>query len=168
MSNTWKVSLATVLVVAVALVGVSTVFADDTPPPPYDRGPFGPGYQHGPGMGYGGGILSEYADIMHKAVSDFLGINESELEAAMEEGETPFSLAVDSDADLEKLRDVMEEARADMIEAALADGAIDDELADWLQNRAGGPGMFGGFGEGHCDGSGPMMGAGPGGWGRGR
>ncbi len=168
MGNFWKVSLAAVLVAVVGLVGVGTAFAyGETPPPPYERGPFGPGHRHGLGIGDGGGILSAYADIMHEAVSDFLGIRDSALEAAMEEGETAFSLAADLGADPDDLREVMAEARAEMIEAALADDAISEDRAEWLQSRLGGPGMFRGFGQGHCDGSGPM-GVGPGSWGRGR
>lgn len=152
MSRYLKFSLIAALGVAMIFVGAGAVSAQgETPPSAPGWGPHGP--HHGYGFGHGTGIMAEYADIMHEAVADLLGISESALEEAMGEGQSMFSLAAERGVDLDELREVMADARAEMLDSAVADGVISAERAEWM-----GEGMGAGKGGrnrgGMCDGFG--------------
>lgn len=140
---------ALALVVVFAGVGVAAAQEGDPPFAP-PAGGFGP--HHGQGFGPGMGLLADYSDIIHEAIADALGISVSDFEAAIEEGETPFSLAQEYDVDLDELRVAMDEARAEALEQAVEDGVISEEQAEWMEQAPRGHGpMMGG-----CDGDGPM------------
>jgi hypothetical protein len=148
MMNTWIKGLVVLaLVAAIGVLGVGAVSAQGDEPP---VGPWGPMY-----AGDGPGLLAAYDDIMHQALADALGISLAEFEAARDDGIRLPELAEANDVELEELWQVMDEARTEAIEQALADGAITEEQAEWLAER--GMGMrFGGMGRGACDGSGPL------------
>lgn len=153
MKGMLKSALVVGLVAVVASVGVVAASAQGEGPGPGDReGPLGQRPIWGPGSHMG--PLSDYADIVHEAVAEALGMTQSAFEQAIADGETLFSLAQEKDLDLDELREIMLEARAEAVEQALADGAITEEQAEWLQSRPRGP--MGGIGGGaECDGSGP-------------
>lgn len=157
-----KVALAAVFLSALAFAGVGAVQAHgETPPPPSQPGPMGPG--HGPGSKEGRGMLGEYADIMHEAIAEVLGISEAAFEQARVEGETLLELAREHEVEFEELRAAIQTARGEMIEAALEDGAISAEQAEWFSSRPAGAGPRGGRQIGPCHRSGPW-GHGPGTW----
>ena len=145
-----KGSIVLVLLAAIGVVGVSVVSAQGDEPP---VGPWGPMY-----FGDGPGLLAEYDGIIHQALADALGISLSELEAARQDGVRLPELAEANGVDLEDLWQVMDEARAEAVEQALADGAITEEQAEWLTERGGL--RFGGMRQGDCDGRG-RLGEGP-------
>lgn len=148
----WLGLVAGVLVVG-AGIGVSAVYAQEEPPfpTPSEGGPWG----RGPMYGHGLGFLGEYRDIMHEALAEALDLSVEELVAAREDGTTLFELAEQQGVEMETLWSVMDDARAEMIDQALADGVITEEQADWMSER-GGPGPGHHFGS--CDGSGPRGG----------
>lgn len=152
MRTALKGMLVVGLVAAVAMAGAVAASAQgEGPGPGYGEGPRGQMPPRGPRTN--GGLLSEYSDILHEAIADALGITETAFEQAIEGGETPFSLAREYDVDFAQLHEVMIEARAEMIEQALADEVITEEQAEWLQSRPRGP-RGGARTWGRCDGSG--------------
>lgn len=84
------------------------------------------------GIRPGGGRLHEY---FLKALAEELGMSREELEAKLAEGETLRSLARDRGLDSEALRELWLRARDKALEAAVADGVIAQEQADWLRQR---------------------------------
>jgi len=142
-----KVGLPVALVGVIALAGATAAFAQaETPQPPFAG--------RGAGRGPAGGLLADYAEIVHENLAYALGLSPSEFEAARAEGTTLAALAAEQGVSLEDLREIMQEARAEMIAQALADGVVTQEQADWmLQRGAMGPGP--GNGQGLCDGTGP-------------
>lgn len=153
MKEVWKAPLIATLVAVAALIGVVAVSAQTETPPPND-GWGGRGPMHGIGSGAGHGLLAEYADVMHEAVADFLGISLDDLEEAMDQGRSMFALAAERDVDFAELRQVMVETRTEMIEEALADGVITESQAEWMMERTG-PAMGGYQYHSGCHGAGP-------------
>ncbi len=104
------------------------------------------------------GRLQEYC---RSAVAEELGMTLEEFEARLAEGETLLSIARDQGLDDEALRDLSQRARDKALEAAVADGVISEDQAEWLRQRGFGlalgvPGLGGGrwFGRRPCWGDG--------------
>jgi hypothetical protein len=91
-------------------------------------------------------------DGVHEKLAEALGISVEELEAAQAEGQTFFNLAEANGVELEELWQVMQDARAEAIEQAIADGAITQEQADWMLERQARMGAR----HDDCDGTGPI------------
>lgn len=111
---------------------------------------------HGPGMmGNGGsGFLNDY---MVKALADTLGLPVEEFESRHNAGETFYEIAIAQGFTADELPAMMLEARNSAVDAALADGVLTQEQADWMKTRGFGRGnMQGGYGDGTC----PMYGTG--------
>jgi hypothetical protein len=87
------------------------------------------------------GILHEY---MLQIFADKLGIPETEIESRLTDGETMSQIALSEGLTLEEFQAWMLDARSQAIDLALADGAITQEQADWMNSRGGM--MFGGYG----------------------
>ena len=161
MRKYWKIGLLAVAAVAFAFAGVSTVSAQGEPPfePPIERPD---GRFHGRGPLAGNGPLSEYTELMREAVASLLGMSPEEIAEARAEGRRLYELAEEAGVEMAELRDVMKAARAEMIEAALDDGVLTEEQAQWLLRRGGPRGRGPGPGHPPCDGEGPhMQGQGP-------
>lgn len=150
--NKWiKFGLFGALALAIVFAGVGVAAAQsDDPPFEPGEGPFGP--QHRPGMGPQDGPMAEYHEVIDQALAEALGISLDEFEAARQEGEKLFELAEAAGVDLEELRVVMDEARAEVLEQALADGVITEEQFEWMQDAPGPRGPR----PGGCHGDGPM------------
>jgi hypothetical protein len=87
------------------------------------------------------GILHEY---MLQIFADKLGIPETEIESRLTDGETMSQIALSEGLTLEEFQVWMLDACSQAIDLALADGAITQEQADWMNSRGGM--MFGGYG----------------------
>lgn len=150
--NKWiKFGTLAVLALAIGLVGVSAASAQDDNPPAWPpAGAFGP--HHGMGPGPGAGLLADYNDIIHGAIADALGISVDQFEAAIDEGETLYSLSETYGVDFEELRQAMDEARAEALEQAIDDGVVTPEQAEWMGQMPRGRGLM----NGDCDGEGPL------------
>jgi len=107
------------------------------------------------------GQATDMHEAVLTAVAQELGMTYDELVAALQSGQTLSQIAADKGVSIERLREVMLEAR----EAALADlveqGVITQDQADWMLSHANGMYGFGG-GFGDCDGMAGFGGHGPG------
>jgi hypothetical protein len=92
-------------------------------------------------MGQQGGILHEY---MQDALAEALGLTRAELDSRVAAGERHFDIAADLGLTPDEFVALMTAARAQAIEAAMADGAITQAQADWMLQRT--PGRGPGFG----------------------
>ena len=129
MMKTVKYTLPAVLLIALSL-GVGSAYAQDETPAGI---PWGNGAQ-------GTGLLHDY---MVDAFADALGVTADELEERLASGETLASVAVDQGISADEFPALWLEARQSALDAAVADGVITAEQADWMQSRmqAGGRGQ---------------------------
>jgi hypothetical protein len=135
MSKVMKVLSMIAVVGFVAGVGASAVYAQDETPllPRGSRGPGGQGM--GPAIEDGSENFKIDQDVIHQELADLLGITVEEMESALDDGETLYSLATIYDVDFEELRAVLDEAHADALAQAVVDGTITQEQADWILER---------------------------------
>ena len=114
----WMVVTVGVLALAMLTTGVAA--AQDEQP----TGPKGPGPL--------GGVLHPY---MVEAFAEALGFEPEALQARLEAGETLRSIAEGQGLDIEGFRELRQQARAEALEAAVADGVITQEQADRMLSR---------------------------------
>lgn len=154
-----KYLLIGVLVAGVALaLGAAGLAYAQTPAPPSPgdgaggRGGFsGMGWRHSGGEG----PLHEY---MMEAFAEALGLSVEELEERRAAGETLWQIAQSQGLSQEAFAEMWQEARAAALQAAVADGVISQEQADWMiQRMAQRQGAGFGPGSAACEGS-PMGG----------
>ena len=152
----WMIAL---VVLALAALGVGVALAQAPQPP-------GSGY--GPN-GAGDGPLHDY---MISAMADAVGLSSNEFELRHDAGERFYEIALAQGYASEEIPSLMQAARAQALEAAVKDGVITQEQADWMAGRGfGNGGMMGGFGRGNRSGDCPMFdadGTGSGSFGPGR
>ncbi len=132
MKNLLKVAGIVSVVAVVAFVGISVAYAQ------------GPGGRNGHGPREGGmGLMAVDPELMHARLADALDMSVEEFEAAIADGQTLYTLAQEKGVDFADLREVMEEAHADALAQAVADGRISQEQADWMLSRSPRAGAFG-------------------------
>ena len=150
MKRFWMV-LALVAVVA-AFGAVGAVYAQDGTPPT----PPVPGQGYGPGMmGRGGMMVSQYGqgwmhEYMAPAVAEALGLSVEELEAQHAEGKTFWQIAEEKGISPEDAQQLLIDARTTALDAAVADGVITAEQADFMKTRMASGRMGGRMGAGGC------------------
>lgn len=133
-----------ILVLALALLaagafGVGASFAQGEQPP---LPPGGSGYLH---------------TYMTQAMADALGLSVNEFDARRAAGETFYSIALAQGIPADKIPALMQAVRAKALDAAVKDGALTQEQADWIKTRGFGRGrMMGGFAPGNGAGGCPM------------
>ena len=128
--------IVTLLVVALGALGVGVVSAQEGTPPYGSRG-----------VADGTGTLHEY---MEAAMADALGLSVEEFETRHAD-ETFYQIALDKGFTAEEIVILMQDARADALDAAAKDGVISQEQADWMGSRGfGRGGMYGGYGNEAC------------------
>lgn len=134
-----------VIALGFAAFGSSAVYAQ-TPEPeqtqeqqgaPRFGGGFRRGFEAGQrsNMMAGRGILRE---AMREAIAEALGLPVEQIKARLESGERLSSILSEAGFSFEEFRELMADARAKVIEKALADGLITGEQAEWQSQRAGG------------------------------
>ncbi len=152
--------IVAIVVLALGALGVGVAFAQGGNPPvnPY-------GYGNGPMMGGRGGYgpMHEYVE---KALADKLGITEAQVEKELAAGKPMYQIALDNGVKQEDLQAFMLDVHQTAFEAAVKDGVITQEQADWMLQRM----SQGGYGTGTCPmgGGGYGYGRGPGMMGGGR
>lgn len=157
-----KKLLAVLVIVGVlAAFGGALVVSADTPDQPYG---YGRGFGH---MGRGFGYLPQgepgvMHEIMEEAMAASLGLTVEELEARHEAGETYWDIARAQFPGItdEEILDKMAQARDNALQAAVEQGLITQDQADWM-----GQGGMGRFGYDSDDGSTFRRGGRFGGWG---
>lgn len=120
------------IALAFGLFPVGAVYAQDVQPPVSPRG-----------------LLHVY---MIEALAEALGLDTNQLESRLENGETPYQIALALGIAAEEIPALLKSAHAKALELAVADGAITQEQADWMKSR--GFGRVGGMGNGACGGAG--------------
>lgn len=163
----------TIVGLAVFALGVAgyTYAQAQTPTPAYGPGMMGTGNGHNSGMmgqGYGSGMMGEgYGHgmmggedhpgetgalhaYMYPAMSAALGLTPEEFDARHEAGETFWDIAQSQGLTTEEAWTLMQTARDEALQEAVADGVISQEFADQMLAHM--EGMHGeGFGPGdHC------------------
>ena len=149
------------VVMAVAVFGVGVAFAQGITP--YTG--------HGPMMQNGGGYLHTY---MVTALADKLGLKVDDVNARITAGETMYDIAIADGVKAEDFPALMIEVRAQAVSAAVKDGVITQEQADWMNSHGMGRGGYGtgncttqngtGYGPGMMNGNGRGMMGGGNGW----
>ncbi len=133
--------ITSLVLLALAVLGVGVVFAQGTKPPTQT----GYGWMH---------------DYIEKALAAKLSLTENQVEEQFAAGKTMYQIALDNGIKQENLVTFMNDVHKDAFANAVKDGVITQQQADWMlqrmQNR-------GGFGMGNC----PMFG-GQGAFGNGR
>jgi hypothetical protein len=150
-----KVTLGIVisLVVLVVLASASLVFAQGPNPPTTPQ----PGFGYGQGMmgGRGGmmggrGLAGDQDGFLHDemiaAFAQKLGITVDDLNARLAKGETMAQVASSKGLTVDQFRTLMTDARNQALDAAVKNGKLTQEQADWMKQR--GAGMMGGRGAG--------------------
>jgi hypothetical protein len=135
-----KAATASVLVVALALVVVVTgAFAQGPSMPDL---PDGTGQMHqGNNVdGTGLGVRAVDEADMHAAIAEALGMSLENFEAALAEGQTPYTLALELGVDFAVIQAAMSELHTAALEQATAEGLIPQERANWMQGRQAGHG----------------------------
>jgi hypothetical protein len=127
--------IATVLVIAMALVVVVASAAAQGPNTPFPTdGTAEAGHGNGAGLG---AMAVDEAD-MHSAIADALGMTLEDFEAALAEGETPFTLALEMGIDFADIQAAMSAMHAQALEQATAEGVITQERASWMLSHQAG------------------------------
>ena len=128
--------IVTTLVVTLGALSVGVVSAQEGGPPYGQRG-----------VADGTGTLHDY---MEEAMADAVGLSVDAFEARHDAGETFYQIALAQGFTAEEIPALMQEARANALDAAAKDGVISQEQADWMGSRGGGRGgMMGGYGYGN-------------------
>ena len=130
-----KILIALSLVGVISLLGFGVVMAQDNIPGPQAGNctncPFD-GTDH---------PLHQY---MTEALANALGITVEEFNAYRAEGFTFFGIANQLELDLDTISESFVQVRTDAIELAFADGALTQEQYEFMMERAGLGGRFGG------------------------
>ncbi len=147
-------SLVIVAVIAVAFGTASSVYAQSTTPQAPANGT-GYGYNAG-GRGVRGGMMGQNAgsvtqdgllhDEMIAVYAEKLGISVDDLNARLADGETLSQIAISEGLTIDEFIALRTEVRSQVIAAAVADGTLTQDQADWMLTRgvggtAGGRGM---------------------------
>ncbi len=145
----WFVGILIGLLLVVSSAGMvyaSGLNQDDDPPAP-GQGQAPPEGERPEGERPGCDPLDEsvreaMAEAMIQALANAAGLSVEEIEASLEAGEKPHEIAAANGLDDETFKTVMEEALANFVEQALADGLITEEQAEMILSH--GPGGHGG------------------------
>jgi hypothetical protein len=130
-----KTILITGLVVmALAVLGVGVAFAQG--PTPYAG--------NGPMLQNGGGWMHDYVE---QALAAKLGLTEEQVEDELAAGKPMYQIALDNGIQQEALTDFMNGVHQDAFAAAVKDGVVTQEQADWMLQRMQ---SRGGYGAGNC------------------
>jgi hypothetical protein len=126
--------IAGLVVMALVVLGVSVAFAQG--PAPYAG--------NGPMVQNGGGWMHDY---LEQALAAKLGLTEEQVEAELAAGKPMYQIALDNGIQQEALTDFMNGVHQDAFAAAVKDGVVTQERADWMLQRMQ---SRGGYGTGNC------------------
>jgi hypothetical protein len=161
-------SLTAALVAALAVAASAFAQSEDPPATPAPGAGWGRGYGPMMGGGFRGGMMGgafgqrmmagtgagPMHDAMHDALAEAFGFTRAEWDAQLAAGETPWTIAQAKGRSAEEFAAIMQAARAEAIEQAVASGALTREQADWMLQHMGG--RTGGWGLGRGPAGCPM------------
>ena len=139
--------IAGLVVLALVVLGVGVAFAQGLTP--YAG--------NGPMVQNGGGWMHDYVE---QALAVKLGLTEEQVEDELAAGKPMYQIALDNGIQQEALMDFMNGVHRDAFAAAVKDGVVTQEQADWMLQRMQ---RRGGYGAGNC----PMQNGQGGGYGPG-
>lgn len=158
------ISIVALAVLASVFVFAGVAYAQSTNPPTQTPES---GYGRGMMAGGRGGMMGGYAagvdqdgpmhDEMIAVYAEKLGISVDDLNARLADGETMAQIATDKGLTTEQFRALMNEAHTAAIAAAVKNGDLTQEQADWMNQRGGRGGMMGGGRGGMMNGAGRGM-----------
>lgn len=135
--------LVGLVVLALGVLGVSAVFAqDDTPPVPYGHGQMMHNGTSGPMHTF---MVIEFAKA--------LDLNVNDINTRLAAGETMYDIALSAGVTSEEFPAIMTQVRAAALAEAVKANVITQEQADWMNSRGGigncaGAGSQGNYGNG--------------------
>lgn len=160
MKRFWMIALVLGLIAGFGLAtAYNSVFAQSTTPQtPWGQSTMGGGMHGGRGGMMGGyaqqsGEVGPMHEYMEAELAAQLGMTEEELASLHDAGQTFWQIAEDKGISTEDAQQMMVNARSAALEKMVADGAITQEQADFMQTRMGGAGA----GAGGCQGGGMGM-----------
>ncbi len=121
------VALLAVVAVALGVVGVRAVFAQDATPPFAGHGPMMQNGTSGP--------LHTFMTI---ELAKKLDLNVNDINTRIAAGETMYDIALSAGVTAEEFPAIMTEVRANAVDAAVKANVITQEQADWMNSRGGG------------------------------
>ena len=137
------------VVVTLALSTTSVAYAQEGQPT---------GSSRGLAMMNGDGPLHDY---MIQAYADTLGLSFDQIKARLESGETVFQIALSLGFPAEQIPTLLRNARAEALQAAIADGVIVQAQADRMMQRGNDRGVnSSAYGQGPCGGTSQPIGQG--------
>jgi hypothetical protein len=131
-----KKTILIVGLVVAALVVLDVGVASAQGPAPYAG--------NGPLAQNGAGWMHDYVE---QALAAKLGLTEKQVEDQLSAGKPMYQIALDEGIKQEALTDFMNEVHQDAFAAAVKDGVVTQEQADWMLQRMQ---SRGGFGIGNC------------------
>jgi hypothetical protein len=142
-----KILIVALVLTALAVAGVGVAFAQDGAPP------FG---GHGPMMQNGQGPMHTFMTV---EFARELNLNVNDVNTRLAAGESMYDIALSAGVTADEFPVLMQEVRANALDAAVEANVITQEQAEWMKSHGFGRG---GTGNGHCDGTGPQGGRGSG------
>lgn len=130
------VSVIALALLVVGAVGVGVAYAQSGQPPVYSRG-----------MMQGGGYGPMH-DYVERALAEKLGLTEEQVEEQFAAGKTMYQIALDNGIAEADIPAFLTEVHTTAFDAAVADGVMTREQADWMLQRMQGRGY--GNGTGTC------------------
>ena len=128
------VSVIALALLVVGAVGVGVAYAQSGQPPVYGRGMMG-------GGGYG-----PMHDYVERALAEKLGLTEEQVEEQFAAGKTMYQIALDNGIAEADVPAFLAEAHTAAFDAAVADGLLTREQADFMLQRM----QANGYGTGNC------------------
>ena len=132
----FAVLLAIVAVIAVTFIATTPAFANSGIDNGFRGAGAGAGMMGQPNTGMSvDGALHEY---LLAAYADALDLSVDEIETRLAGGETLSSIAISTGLTVDEFQTLVVDARTSALAAALADGVITQNQADWLGSHLGG------------------------------
>ena len=128
------VSVIALALLVVGAVGVGVAYAQSGQPPVYGRGMMG-------GGGYG-----PMHDYVERALAEKLGLTEEQVEEQFAAGKTMYQIALDNGIAEADIPAFLTEVHTTAFDAAVADGLLTREQADFMLQRM----QATGYGTGNC------------------
>ena len=128
------VSVIALALLVVGAVGVGAAYAQSGQPPVYGRGMMG-------GGGYG-----PMHDYVERALAEKLGLTEEQVEEQFAAGKTMYQIALDNGIAEADIPAFLTEVHTTAFDAAVADGLLTREQADFMLQRM----QANGYGTGNC------------------
>lgn len=114
--------------------------------------------------GQNGGTYGPMHEYMITALSEGLGMTAEELQARIDDGETPYQVAQSQGLSDEQIATLFDEAHDQALQAAVEAGVLTQEQADQMESHHEQMWQNGGPGAGGCMGGGRAGRSGRGGW----